>query len=91
MRIPTTGFTLAMLAASLFITAQAATDEWNGATEAKKIKCAGVNSCKGKGNCASGNNCKGSNSCKGRGYLRLTPEECEAAKEKIKQQGPFDF
>lgn len=79
-------------AAGLLISSCAAPGHNNDqTTEVKKIRCAEVNACRGKGDCASGNQCKGSNSCKGQGFLRLTPEQCETAKEALQQQGPFDF
>ena len=52
-----------------------------------KIKCEGVNSCKGHGSCKSAkNDCAGKNGCKGQSFTMLTPEECDAAKAKMKDQ-----
>lgn len=92
MKTSVRGFILAGAAGLLVHSGIGAAHDGEHATQAKvKVKCEGVNSCKGKGDCASGNQCKGNNSCEGQGYLRLTPEECKSAEEKIKQQGPFDF
>ncbi len=74
---------LASAAALLFL-AGAATAQESDTSEAKEIKCEGVNQCKGHGACKTlFNECGGKNSCKGKGFLMLTPEECEAAKAKL--------
>jgi len=50
-----------------------------------KIKCEGVNSCKGHGSCKSAkNDCAGKNGCKGQSFMMMTPDECNAAKAKLK-------
>ena len=55
--------------------------------EAEKIKCEGVNSCKGHGSCKSAKNaCAGKNGCAGQSFAMLTPDECKAAKAKMKEQ-----
>lgn len=57
-----------------------------GEAKAEKIKCEGANSCKGHGSCKSAKNaCAGKNGCAGQGFAMLTPEECEAAKAKMKE------
>jgi hypothetical protein len=58
-----------------------------GGAKAEKIKCEGANSCKGKGSCKSArNDCAGKNGCAGQGFSMLTPQECEAAKAKMKDK-----
>jgi uncharacterized membrane protein len=53
-----------------------------------KVKCEGVNSCKGHGSCKSAaNECAGKNGCKGQSFMMMTPQECEAAKAKMKKEG----
>ncbi|MDA1107238.1 MAG: hypothetical protein O2845_02410 [Proteobacteria bacterium] len=86
------GLMLAGAAASLLLGAgfSTAADDMQPAGQGK-VRCEGVNACKGKGDCASGNNCKGSNNCKGQGYLRMSKDECVAARAKLKQspEDPF--
>jgi hypothetical protein len=54
-----------------------------------KVKCEGVNSCKGKGSCKSAQNaCAGKNGCAGKSFSMLTPDECKAAKAKMKSAAP---
>jgi hypothetical protein len=75
---------LASAAALLFVAGAAGADHHEQG-EAKKIKCEGVNGCKGQSACHSeANGCAGQNSCAGKGFKMMTPEECEAAKGKIK-------
>jgi uncharacterized membrane protein len=58
-----------------------------GGAGAEKIRCEGANSCKGHGSCKSARNaCAGKNGCAGQGFAMLTPEECEAAKAKLKEK-----
>lgn len=86
------GLVLAGAAASLLLSAGlSAADEDMQPAGQGKVRCEGVNACKGKGDCASGNNCKGNNNCKGQGYLRMSKEECVAARTKLKQsqEDPF--
>jgi hypothetical protein len=74
-------FALASAAAVLFVAGAAAPAH---AEEEGQIKCEGVNSCKGHSSCKTAQSaCAGQNSCKGKGFLMLTPEECEAAKAKL--------
>jgi len=48
--------------------------------ETGKVKCVGGNSCKGHSECqTASHDCGGKNSCKGKGWVSLTPAECEAA------------
>ena len=57
------------------------------AAEEAKVKCEGVNACKGTSACSTATNvCAGQNACKGQGYLMLSKAECDAAKEKMKQE-----
>lgn len=80
------GITLATAAALAFGSAPMSADAADAANEAK-VKCEGVNACKGQSACHTAKNgCAGQNSCKGEGYLELTQAECDAAKEKLKQQ-----
>ncbi|HKC50753.1 MAG TPA: hypothetical protein VKF60_08170 [Myxococcota bacterium] len=52
-----------------------------------KVKCEGVNSCKGHGSCKSAkNDCSGKNGCKGQSFTMLTPDDCAAAKAKMKDK-----
>jgi hypothetical protein len=51
-----------------------------------KIVCDGVNACKGRGDCKTASNaCKGQNACRGKGFLALTPKQCEEARAKAKR------
>jgi hypothetical protein len=49
-----------------------------GKSEAKSVKCAGVNACKGHGACGSaGHDCAGKNACKGQGFEKVSStKEC---------------
>ena len=49
-----------------------------GKSEAKEVKCAGINSCKGKGECGgAGHDCGGKNGCKGQGWQKAaSAKEC---------------
>lgn len=73
---------LAAAAASLFLSGGlAGAAHHEGAEKAEKIKCEGVNSCKGTSACKTlFSSCAGHNECKGKGFLMLTPEECEKAR-----------
>ena len=52
-----------------------------------KIQCEGVNECKGQSSCKTlFSSCSGHNGCKGKGFLMLTPEECEAAKAEMRTE-----
>jgi hypothetical protein len=77
---------LATAVAALFaVGGQALAEEGGARTD--KIKCEGVNSCKGHGSCKTAKNaCAGKNGCAGQGFMMMTPEECEAAKAKMKEQ-----
>jgi uncharacterized membrane protein len=67
--------------AALLFAAGAGADTHEQGSEAEKIKCEGVNACKGQSACHTAHNgCAGKNSCKGKGFLMMTPEECEQAK-----------
>lgn len=45
----------------------------------KPIKCHGINSCRGKAQCGSknSNSCAGQNACKGKGWVYVSPEQCQ--------------
>jgi len=76
MKSPLKGTLIAAAVAGLFLAngAMAADAE---KSEAKGIKCSGVNACKGHGACAgAGHECAGKNACKGQGV-----EKMSAAKE----------
>jgi hypothetical protein len=78
----TSGVALAAAAAMLFGTSLVSTV---ASAADGTVHCQGVNSCKGQSACKSANNaCKGQNSCKGKGFVELTKEQCQAAKEKQK-------
>jgi hypothetical protein len=78
----TSGVALAAAAAMLFGTSLVSTV---ASAADGTVHCQGVNSCKGQSACKSANNaCKGQNSCKGKGFVELTKEQCQAAKEKMK-------
>lgn len=50
------------------------------------LSCFGVNTCKGQSACKTArNDCKGQNACKGLGFVELTKQGCETAKEKMKE------
>ena len=82
---------LALSAAALFIGACAknTADKAEQPDAPKKMKCFGANDCAGQSVCdvpddrvapgSQGHTCGGLNECKGKGWLALTPEECEAA------------
>jgi uncharacterized membrane protein len=77
---------LAATAAALFL-AGATGVVASPASAAEKIKCDGVNSCKGHSDCkTSSSECAAKNECKGKGFVMLTPEECEAAKAKMRTE-----
>ncbi len=51
-----------------------------------EIHCDGVNSCKGQTDCAAaGHDCSGKNSCKGKGWKSMSTEDCDEAKEAMKE------
>jgi len=75
---------LAAAAAAIFVSGAAtqATDANAAHHEAdEKVKCEGVNSCKGQSECNTDHSkCHGLNECAGKGWVKMTPEECEKAK-----------
>ena len=72
-------------AAALLLLAGAGLATAEEGEEVAKIKCEGVNQCKSHSDCKTLlSECAGKNSCKGKGFLTLTPEECEAAKAHMK-------
>ena len=77
---------LAAAAASLFV-AGAAGFVAAPAQAADKIKCEGVNSCKSHSDCKTlFSDCKGHNDCAGKGFVMMTPEECEKAKKEMAEK-----
>lgn len=73
---------IAIAAASLFALAPVSSTI---AAEGKII-CDGVNACKGRGDCkTAANACKAQNACKGKGFLALTPKQCEEARARAKK------
>ena len=76
------GVTIATAAAGLFSLAPIS----SAIAAEGKIVCDGVNACKGRGDCKTASNaCKGQNACKGKGFLALTPKQCEEARAKAKR------
>jgi hypothetical protein len=75
---------LAAAAAAIFVSGGAtqATDANAAHHEAgEMVKCDGVNSCKGQSECNTDHSkCNGQNECAGKGWVKMTPEECEKAK-----------
>ena len=76
---------LASAVAGLFIAGgavKANAETAEGGAEAEKIHCEGVNACKGQSECKTAtNDCAGHNDCKGKGWVSMSQEECDAAKE----------
>jgi hypothetical protein len=55
------------------------------AADHHEVHCEGVNSCKGQTDCgAASHDCSGKNSCKGKGWKTMSAEQCEEAKEAMK-------
>jgi uncharacterized membrane protein len=76
---------LAFAAAALFLSGGGTATADKHETETTKIKCEGVNQCKSHSDCKTlFSECASKNSCKGKGFLMLTPEECNAAKARMK-------
>lgn len=77
---------LALAAAALFLSSGGPATADDQGMEAAKIKCEGVNQCKGHSDCKTQlSEGPGKNACKGKGFLMLTPEECDAAKARMKE------
>ena len=78
---------LASAAAALFVAGIGSPAVAAHHEEAEKIKCEGANSCKGATSCKTlFNDCAGHNDCKGKGFVMLSPEECEQAKAKLAEE-----
>ena len=78
---------IASAAAAIFVAGLAGTARAEEPGSGAKIKCEGVNSCKGHSDCKSANNsCKGKNGCAGKGFMMMTPAECDAAKAKAAEK-----
>jgi uncharacterized membrane protein len=77
---------LAFAAAALFLSGGGPSLADEQPTEVAKIKCEGVNECKSHSDCKTlFSECAAKNACKGKGFLMLTPEECEEAKARMKE------
>jgi uncharacterized membrane protein len=77
MKSPLKGVLIAAAVAGLFA-ANAARAADESKSEAKDVKCAGINACKGHGACAgAGHECAGKNACKGQGWDKVSSaKEC---------------
>jgi uncharacterized membrane protein len=72
--------TAAALSGLIMGSAQASGKKAPAKSDAKLVKCEGVNKCSGKGACGSKDGkhkCAGTNECKGKGWIKTTAEECE--------------
>jgi uncharacterized membrane protein len=77
---------LAFAAAALFLTGAGSATAEDQEMEVAKIKCEGVNQCKSHSDCKTmTSECASKNACKGKGFLMLTPEECDAAKARMEE------
>ena len=75
----TSGATLAVAAAALFLSGAAPAFAAEAAMDAKG-HCVGANACKGTSACKTASNaCKGQNACKGTGFSESTKADCDAA------------
>lgn len=75
-------------AATLMLTTQTFAGD-STATQAKPVKCFGINSCRGKGQCGmkGKNACSGQNSCKGKGWLYTKTEQmCTERNGKVEHE-----
>ncbi|KXJ40945.1 MAG: hypothetical protein AXA67_06870 [Methylothermaceae bacteria B42] len=74
-----TGAAVSVAAAGVFYGLSKSVERFAPQAEEGQIACWGINSCKGTTACATAfNACAGQNDCRGRGYLYVTPQECEA-------------
>jgi hypothetical protein len=79
---------LAAAAATLFFATAGSVATVGTAHAEDQVKCEGVNSCKGSSACKTlFSSCAGHNECKGKGFLMLSPEECEKAKAEMAKEG----
>jgi hypothetical protein len=82
----TKGLAIAAAAAALFASKVTLAGSHEGGTEAKKVKCEGVNECRGKGECGGAtHDCAGKNECKGKGWVEMSAAECKAKGGKVKE------
>ena len=80
------GAVLAAAAAALFVTGQATQANAAHHEGDEKVKCEGVNSCKGSSECKTDHSaCHGTNECAGKGWIMMSPDDCDAAKAKAKK------
>lgn len=87
------GVVIATAVAGLFLAGEAFSHEAHekkgqeGAKPAAAVHCDGVNSCKGKSECSGADNaCAGKNGCGGKGWVKMTKDECDAAKAKQQKE-----
>jgi len=72
---------IAAAAAAIFVSGVATHAVASDHEGSEKVKCEGVNSCKGQSECKTAHSsCGGHNECAGKGWVKMTPEECEKAK-----------
>ncbi len=79
------GLILATAASGMFMSVGFAAEDAGSTAAGERVHCEGVNACKGHGDCKGANGCQGQNSCKGKGFLSLTPEQCDAAKAEFEK------
>ena len=78
------GALVAAAVAGMFAATIAVAAEHEGATEAQKVHCEGINACKGQGACNGvGHDCAGKNACKGKGWIETTAANCKAKGGKV--------
>ncbi len=77
---------LAAAAAALFTAGVTAGAPGTANADSHEMHCEGVNSCKGQTDCSTASHdCSGKNACKGKGWKSMSAEECETAKEAMKE------
>lgn len=75
------GAVLAAAAAAIFVGGSATPGDAAHHEGEELVKCHGVNGCKGQSECNTDHSaCHGKNDCAGKGWIKMTPEECEKAK-----------
>jgi len=72
---------LAAAAAAIFVSGVSTVGTAADHEGDEQVKCEGVNSCKGQSECNTDHSaCHGKNECGGKGWIKMSPEECEKAK-----------
>ncbi|MBP1687213.1 MAG: rane protein [Deltaproteobacteria bacterium] len=80
------GAVVATAVAGMFLAKGALAQASEGKSEAKTVRCEGINACKGKGACGgASHDCAGKNECKGKGWVEVSADECKAKGGTIKQ------